>query len=180
MVRQPDIRSPINPGYYFFVCFCTSLSLFPCSVSPDSSLRPPFSCFYSRVSFAFPLTFFFPPPPALICSSVIRLFLLALCQRPRLRHQPRLIRVHWDNNYSSSNQHLAQINLLNAIGTDTRPINSVIRKSVQEGGGDQSYPKCHLGSVMCKAIRREAFNTQMKEGALSLHLNIVTNHLGRI
>ena len=41
---------------------------------------------------------------SLIRSLLIFLFRPALCQHSQVRHQPRLIPVHWDNNYSSSNQ----------------------------------------------------------------------------
>lgn len=56
----------------------------------------------------------------------------------------------------------SQINLLNAIGTAAPPINTLIRKSVEDGG-DQSCPKCHSLCVTYKTMRGETFHPSTKQ-----------------
>lgn len=56
----------------------------------------------------------------------------------------------------------SQINLLNAIGTAAPPINTLIRKSVEDGG-DRSCPKCHSPCVTYKTMRGETFHPSTKQ-----------------
>lgn len=58
----------------------------------------------SCVSFTYIHLHLLLPFSSLICSLLILLFLPALCQPSQVRHQPQLIPVHLDNNYSSSNE----------------------------------------------------------------------------
>lgn len=125
---QPDMSS-YQSGFFFsdlqlYIFFTTLflLLLSSCLKIFIITLRVSFLAHHLHLLLAF---------SSLICSLVILLFLPALCQHSQVWQQPQLIQVHWDNNYSSSNQPQLK-------STCWMPsaalINNPIRKSVQDGG----------------------------------------------
>lgn len=95
VVRQPDIHC-YQAGLF---SHSHSLSLRPSAKHLCPSLPSPSNVWFSYVHLHFLESFSSP-----VCSFLILVFLLALCPRSQVRRQPRLIWVHWDNNYSSNNQ----------------------------------------------------------------------------